>query len=274
MKTVMITGSTDGIGKYLAHRLLEQNYRVIIHGRSKEKVDKTKEELLRKLGKNKILAQVADLFDFSQVQEMCNNLINNKVQIDVILHNAGTYENSLIFNNDHIEKTFAVNFVSNVLINELLIPFLTSYFKFTNDEPLRIIYVSSIAYGSGRFDLKEWFVPHHFNGYQAYANSKMAQIMYTYYCAEIYKENPLVFHSLHPGVIDTKILRENFKMKGSSLEEGIKTPYFLITSEEAKKSNGKYWNNKKIEKTKSETTNTEYQKLLYDETIKYIKKYL
>ncbi len=274
-KNIFITGATDGIGKYLAIQLLKENYNVILHGRILEKLNQTIQEI-KQITHKKSTGYVANLFDLEEVSTMCNQIQKDISQIDVLVHNAGTYENSFSLSKDNIEKTFTVNFISNVLINEKLFHYFNQNLahRKENQYNLRIILVSSIAHQSGKYNLQQWINPDTYNPYIAYANSKMAQIMYCYYISEYLKEYNIVINSLHPGVIDTKILRNNFGIKGAPISEGIKTLYYLITSPEVENTTGKYFNDKKIEKTHPETYNKNFQEELYLKTKEIIRKYL
>lgn len=269
-KTIFITGSTDGIGKELAIRLANEGHNVILHGRNPERLNHVISEIVTKTGK-KCKGYVADLSNFEQVSTMCQNIQNELSDLDVLIHNAGTYEKTLQFNQDQIEKTFAVNYVSNVLINEKLMDFFTKKERQNN---LRIILVSSIAHQSGKYNLDNWFKPTSYNAYLAYANSKMAQIMYCYYVAPFLEKHRIVIHTMHPGVIDTKILRDNFGMKGAPISEGIKTMYYLAMSDEVENTTGKYFVDQKIHRSSPDTYNEEYQKQLYLKTKEVIKNYL
>ncbi len=269
-KTVFITGSTDGIGKEMALRTATEGHNVILHGRSPERLNQTLLEIEKKTGK-KFKGYVADLNDFKSVSLMCDNIQKEISEIDILIHNAGTYEKSLQINNDGVEKTLAVNYVSNVLINEKLFDFFT---KKERTNSLRIILVSSIAHQSGKYNLENWFKPTSYNAYLAYANSKMAQIMYCYYIAPYLEKYRITINTMHPGVIDTKILRDNFGMKGAPVSEGIKTMYYLALSEEVENVTGKYFVDQKISRSSVHTYNEEYQKELYLKTKEIIKNYL
>lgn len=270
-RTIFLTGATDGIGKAMIEPLLNLDFTILIHGRNPDKV----ESILQQYHSHgKIRGYVADLANFQEIKKMCEQILQNENSIDVIIHNAGTYEKKLILNPDNVEKTLAVNYVSNVLINELLQDLLKKNYqqRNKNNEYSKIILVSSIAHQSGVYQLEEWFTPKVFNGYKAYANSKMAQIMYGYYLAKKWEQYNILVNSIHPGVIDTKLLRENFKMQGSPLSSGIKNQMYLITSEEI--ITRKYFNDLKEAKSSPDSYNLEYQKNLYEKTKKIIEKYL
>lgn len=272
-QTILITGATDGIGKALIESLLELNYKVLIHGKDSLKIKKILDEYKPKY-KNQIEGYKADLSNFKEVQKMCDEIQTNEKRLDIVLHNAGTYEKKLSFNEDGIEKTLAVNFVSNLLINEKLLNFFNKNLQERIEKGIyiKIILVSSIAHQSGVYKIEEWFRPKVYNAYLAYANSKMAQIMYGFYIAKEWEKYNILVNSLHPGVINTKILRENFGLQGAPISEGIKTPLYLITTEE--KFTGKYFINQKEQKSSPETYNNEFQKELYLRTKEIIEKYL
>ena len=262
MKTILITGSTDGIGRETAKELAEKGQRIIIHGRSQSKAQKVKEELNSINPKADHKIAVADLESQQQILDLSSRLREEESRIDVLINNAGIYQNKLEFSQDQIEKTTAVNYHSHFILTLLLMPLLNN-----SAEP-RIINLSSMVHAKNLDPDKIWD-PINFNGSQAYSDSKLAMILFTFKLDKIL-ENVLV-NCLHPGVINTKLLRQGWGAGGSSVEKGAETPVYLALSDEVKEESGSYFVNKKKGRVTAAASKEELQDHLWKKSFEMIK---
>jgi NAD(P)-dependent dehydrogenase (short-subunit alcohol dehydrogenase family) len=105
----------------------------------------------------------------------------------------------------------------------------------------RIINVSSMVHQSGTPEFDSLPREKNFDGYAAYADSKLAVVMYTYSLARRLQDRFITVNCLHPGVINTKLLHAGFKVQGHSLEQGAATPVYLASSPEVENITGKYF---------------------------------
>jgi NAD(P)-dependent dehydrogenase (short-subunit alcohol dehydrogenase family) len=105
----------------------------------------------------------------------------------------------------------------------------------------RIVNVSSMAHQSGRLDPDEMTFARDYDGYAAYAASKLANILFTVELAKRLADTKLTVNCLHPGVIGTKLLRSGFGMGGAPVEEGARTSVYLATSPEVANITGRYY---------------------------------
>jgi NAD(P)-dependent dehydrogenase (short-subunit alcohol dehydrogenase family) len=267
-KTILITGSTDGIGKQTAIELAKFGSRIIIHGRNGERCKKAAVEIADKTENLNIDYLSADFTSLAQVKEMANSMNSKYERLDVLINNAGVFENEKIFTINGYEKTFSINHLAHFLLTNLLIDLL----KIT--APSRIINVSSIAHSNCDFDLENLNGEKYFNNYNAYAISKAANILFTYKLAEDLKETDVTVNSLHPGVITTKLLRKGFNMQGASLEEGASTSVYLTSSPEVGGVTGKYFINSEESNSAPFTYDAELQGKLRDVSYKMVEKFL
>lgn len=231
--TILVTGSTDGIGKETARRLVAAGHRVILHGRSPARLAMTQAELARAAPPEGPAPETlcGDLASLASVRAMAADALARFPRVDVLLHNAGVYMNEPVLTVDGFEQTFAVNHLAPFLLTHLLLPAVTS----------RIILVSSIAHGRGRLDPASWRSLSRFDPYGAYAQSKLANVLFA---VELARRLPpgVVSHSLHPGVVSTKLLVDGFGMNGSdSLTDGSTTSVWLATAPEVSNSTGRYF---------------------------------
>lgn len=210
MSTILVTGATDGIGKETARILAEQGHDVIVHGRTMEKA----QAIVRSLGKGRAVA--ADLASLDDVRAMAASL--KDARVDVLINNAGVYMKTRKLTADGREMTMAVNHDAPFLLTHLLL-----------DKLARVVNVSSIAHARGHVDVDDIDFARGFNGYAAYASSKLANVLFS---VELAKRAPNVLvNALHPGVVSTKLLRAGFNMGGpDSHADGAATSVFLATA--------------------------------------------
>lgn len=231
MKTILITGATDGIGRETARQLLAQGHRVLLHGRTQARAQQTLATL------NAATAEPiwGDLAEMGQVLTLAEQVRRCTPVLDVLLHNAGVYEHQRHLTPDGFERTMAVNHFAPFLLTQVLLDLVKA------SPQGRIITVSSMAHQSGRLDLADLTFARHFDGYAAYAASKLANILFTQALARHLAGTAVTANSLHPGVIDTKLLRSGFSMGGAPVAEGARTSVYLATAAAVSTITGQYF---------------------------------
>lgn len=255
-KTLLITGSTDGIGKQTALELAEMGARVILHGRKESKVKGVMQEIAQKTGNDKLDCFIADLSSLQQIHRMGAEIRRKYNRLDVLINNAGVAMSKLEISADGCEMTFAVNHLAAFALTLDLLDLLTQ------SAPSRVINVSSMAHSSSpNFDnLAE---PRFFDGWEAYCQSKLCNILFTYKLAEKLRNQGVTANCLHPGVIDTKLLRVNFG-GGSPVTEGSRKLVYPATAPELATVTGKYFKDNRLTRSAEITYNPEIQKKLWD----------
>ena len=215
MKTTLVTGSTDGIGLRTALELADSGHAVVLHGRNAEKVQRARDIIQRAAPDAVLHTAHADLADLAAVALMAQDLAARLPKLDVLVNNAGVYMTGRRVSKDGFEMTLAVNYLAHFLLTVLLLPLLKK-----SSDP-RVVTVSSIAHTRGNIDFSNMNGERHFDAYHAYANSKLAD---TLFANELARREPwLASNSLHPGVIDTKLLHTGFDAKGDSVAAGACT---------------------------------------------------
>ncbi|MFN8184340.1 MAG: SDR family NAD(P)-dependent oxidoreductase [Candidatus Nanopelagicales bacterium] len=213
MTTVLITGSTDGIGLRTAQTLRARGCDIIVHGRNAEKVDRTRAQV------GAVAGLVADLGDLRQVQRLADQAA--ELHPDVLINNAGIYARERV-QAPSGEATWVVNHLAASLLADMLIPTMTS--------GGRVVYVSSIAHGRGEIDLDDPEFRHRpYDHYAAYAQSKLANLLMAQETARRLGPGAAVsVNALHPGVVGTKLLTEGFQVDGrDDLDQGCATSVYL-----------------------------------------------
>jgi retinol dehydrogenase 14 len=234
-KTILITGSTDGIGKQTALELAKMGATVIVHGRDANRVKSTVEEIHRSVRSARLESAVADLSSLKQVRQMAEHIQSQFPRLDVLINNAGLYMKTLVLSEDGYEMTFAVNHLAHFLLTNLLLALLKK------SAPARIITVSSMVHTSAKLDFQNLNAENHFEPYAAYALSKLGNVLFSNELAEHLKGTSVTSNSLQPGVIGTKMLRTAFNMSGASVKEGAATSVYLATSTDVEGISGKYF---------------------------------
>ena len=257
---ILVTGSTDGIGKATAAELLSRGgAAVIIHGKSEKEVQVAQRELARRSGGERPDTVIADFSDMDQIRWMAEDLLTRYSSLNVLINNAGTYQKTRQFSEQGIELTFAVNYLAPFLLTGLLLPLLRK------GAPARIVTVASSAHEDvDRIDWNDLPAWYHYRAWDAYALSKFADITFTYMLARKIAGTGVTVNCLHPGVTNTHILKTAFPgVSGISPEEGAQTSVYLALSPHVTPISGRYFDGKKAVPSSKLTRNRTVQERLW-----------
>lgn len=237
---IVVTGSTDGIGRETARQLVRQGARVIVHGRSQAKAEAAHAELVELGARPQPAPVVADLASLAAVRSMADELLSRDEPIDVLLNNAGVYVRERKLSEDRLELTMAVNHFAPFALTHRLLPSLR------RARSGRIVNVSSIAHTRGVIDLDDLQLSRGFSHYGAYATSKLANVLFTVELAARLGPSVTV-NALHPGVVSTKLLTEGFQIEGrDTAAKASETSVFLALSPEVEGLSGQYFAHRKV----------------------------
>jgi NAD(P)-dependent dehydrogenase (short-subunit alcohol dehydrogenase family) len=233
--TVVITGATSGLGRYLAAELASSGARVVVHGRSAERAEQTRAQI----GADRVDTVIADLGSLAEVDGLATELAARYDRIDVLVNNAGIgfgapgagrQESA-----DGIELRFAVNYLAGYHLTRRLIPLLTA------SAPARVVNVSSI--GQYPIDFGDPLLERGYTGVNAYRVSKLAQVMFTFDLAEELRNAGVTVNALHPATLmDTPMVREADYETRSTVEEGGTATMRLIADPKMDGVTGTYSN--------------------------------
>lgn len=231
MKTVLVTGATDGIGLETARQLVAHGWHVLVHARSEDKAERAAHALGdaalhggRLDGHGRTEAVWGEFCRMAEVRRLAHQVLAKAPVLDALINNAGTYQNERHITADGLELTMAVNHFAPFVLTHHLLPALL------HAASGRIVTVSSIAHARGRIDPGDLAFHAGFDGYAAYAASKLANILFTRALARRLAGSRVTANCLHPGVISTKLLWAGFKAKGRSVQEGARTSVWLATA--------------------------------------------
>lgn len=234
---VLVTGSTDGIGKETALELARLGARVIVHGRNAARVAQAFEEVQAAAASPMPAPLVADFSSLAQVRAMAAELDARGLGVDALVNNAGLYMKRRELSADGIELTLAVNHFAHVLLTHQLLA------CNAGQALRRIINVSSIAHLRANIDLDDIDNTRSaYDDYQTYATSKFANVLFTVELARRLSARGVLVNAVHPGVVSTKLLETGFEMRGpDSLGKGARTSVMLAISPEFAHISGAYF---------------------------------
>ena len=238
MKTVLVTGSTDGIGKATAKALARLGCQVIVHGPDDARARCVQRDLISATANPDIQAVSADFSSLAQVRELAQE-ISSLPRLDVLINNAGIATNHRTLTEDGFESTFGINHLAPFLLTNLLLDLLQ------DSAPARIVNVSSSVHKRGRMDLGDLQMTRHFSGWDAYCNSKLANALFTCELARRLDSSRVTANFLHPGAVATKLLHV-FRDGGSTVESGAETPVHLALAPEVARVSGHYFVNRQL----------------------------
>lgn len=249
----LVTGATSGIGKSTATVLAEQGATVIVVSRNERKCADTVDEIRASSGNSAVEYMVADLSDLAQVRELAAQVNSSYPRLDVLVNNAGAYFLKRLETPDGYEMTWALNYLSPFLLTHLLLPSLEA------SESARVINVASNAQSRGVIDFDDFQSQIDYVGLEAYAQSKLALVMFTYEFARRLGDSSITVNALHPGLVATRFGRNNgwlrfhvrrlVKRNEISPEEGAQTSIYLATSPEVEGVTGNYFAKSKPKKS-------------------------
>lgn len=223
-QTILVTGSTDGLGRELARELARRGATVLVHGRSRERVDATIADIAGTSGSDRLVGYLADLSSLEAVRGLAEEIAARDGRLDALVNNAGVGLTERTVSEDGYELTFAVNYLAPFLLTNLLLPALR------RSTPARIVNVASIGQAPVNFD--DVMLEVGYDMSLAYSQSKLALIAFTFELAERLRaegETSVTANALHPATLmPTKLVLETVGRTIDTLEEGVEATLRLV----------------------------------------------
>jgi retinol dehydrogenase-14 len=271
----IVTGATSGIGKSTAQGLAEKGYRVILACRQAEKAEKVLQEIRAKTPQAYVEFIPCDLADLGSIRSFVQTFLSRYSALHLLVNNAGVCllrEEKTV---EGFEKTFGVNHLGHFLLTLLLLPCLE------HSEKARIVNVSSQMHeGASVNFLEEYALSLPYYGVQAYRNSKLANILFTYKLSRMLSKTSV--NAVHPGMVATAIWPTDRlysrciswwikRFHCLSPEEGAKTSLYVATASELEGVTGKYFRNPQKEVPSSSLSYDQYlQEALWSASLKAV----
>lgn len=227
-KTILITGATDGIGLKTAELLARQGHRLVLHGRSRAKLDAAAQEV-----GGGVETHLADLSRLADVETLADAILAAHDRLDVVINNAGVYKTPRTRTDDGLDTRFAVNTLAPYLLTLRLLPILP--------RDGRVVNLSSAAQAA--IDVAAMTGRAPIGDMEAYAQSKLALTIWTAEMARRHPEGP-DFVAVNPGsLLASKMVKEGFGVAGSDLGIGADILGRAALSDEFAEASGKYFDN-------------------------------
>src|SRR3954470_14080785 len=259
-KTILITGSTDGVGRYVAAKLAAAGAKVLVHGRDRERAMTLIEEIKRQ-GKGDAVFYQADLSSLAGARQLSEAVMAGHKRLDILISNAGIGSRSSgdarQLSGDGHELRFAVNYLSGFLLVRLLLPLLKA------SAPSRIVNVASL--GQHPIDFDDVMLARGYSGSRAYAQSKLSQIMLTIDLAEELKGSGVTVNALHPATyMNTTMVRAGGIAPMSTVEQGGEAILHLVSGDDVAGKSGLFFNGMKEMKANPQVYDAAARKRLRD----------
>ncbi|MCY4646198.1 MAG: SDR family NAD(P)-dependent oxidoreductase [Gammaproteobacteria bacterium] len=222
----LVTGSTSGLGRELALRLGARGDHVIVHGRNEERGAEVVDAINAE-GPGNARFYRADLASLADVRRFAETLLADYGRLDLLINNAGfgSAPDERLLTEDGHEYRFQVNYLSTFLLTHMLMP------RLLDSAPARIVNVSSGA--QTPIDFTDVMIENDFSGRRAYAQSKLAQVMFTHDLAEELEGTGIVVGSLHPATyMPTGMVRRAGVEPRSTIDEGADAVMQLVDSDD------------------------------------------
>ncbi|MBV9588143.1 MAG: SDR family NAD(P)-dependent oxidoreductase [Hyphomicrobiales bacterium] len=236
-KTVLITGSTDGVGRVVAKRVAAEGARVLVHGRNLDRGESLIGEL-RADGHVDADFLEADLSSLAEVRKLALAIETSEARLDILINNAGIGSGGVTgkreLSVDGYELRFAVNYLAGFLLTHLLLR------KLLASTPSRIVNVASL--GQAPIDFADVMIARGYTGSRAYSQSKLAQIMFTIDLHEELAGKGVTANCLHPATyMNTNMVRQSGTTPISTVEEGADAIMNLVVSPELEGRGGRFF---------------------------------
>jgi retinol dehydrogenase-12 len=261
-KVCLITGASGGIGEITAREIARQGMQVVIVSRNEQRCQAATERIRIETSNPSVDYLVADLSSQAQVRQLAQGFREKYPRLDVLVNNAGGFYMKRLETVDGIELTWALNHLNYFLLTDLLLDMLKT------SAPARVVNVSSNAHLSGGINFDDLEGKRFYFGWLAYAQSKLANVLFTFELARRLEESGVTANVLHPGFVATQFGHNNNGLPGIfirlayrfgiSPEEGARTSTYLATSPEVEGVSGTYFVNCKPKQA---------AKVAYDETL-------
>ena len=234
MKTILITGSTDGIGLETAKQLISMGHRVLLHGRSPEKLEAAEKALFKRGGDGRVESYRADLSRMTDVVKLANAVIENQPSLTVLINNAGVYNAPNPTTPDGLDVRFAVNTIAPYFLTQRLSGLLGS--------SGRVINVSSAA--QSPVQLPALSGASHLSDGEAYAQSKLAITMWSVALARSFGTAGPAIVAVNPGsLLGSKMVEQAFGIAGKDLGIGAGILTRAALEKEFHAASGQYFDN-------------------------------
>lgn len=266
---VIVTGANSGMGKATSVELAKTGATVIMLCRNKSKGEEAVREVRDLTGNSSVELMVCNLGSLKSIEDFCTQFKKKYQRLDVLVNNAGVILLGRHETSDGYELQFGVNHLGHFLLTNRLLDLIIQ------SGPARIINVSSGAHKVGKIHFEDVNLKKNYNVWRAYAQSKLANVLFTYELSERLKGTEVTVNCLHPGAVATSMGIDRNTGFGTFItgmlkpffqtpEEGAQTAIYLATSHEVDGVSGKYFYRKRPVPSSKRSHDKELSKKLWE----------
>ena len=274
-RVCVVTGSNSGIGKETALALATLGATVVMVARNQDRGQKTLEEIISKTGNRSVSLMLCDMSSMASIRSFVAEIKKKHSQLNVLINNAGAEFAKRQITPERFEQTFAVNYLAPFLLTYELLDLLKA------SAPSRIINVSSGLAKNGKIDFDDLQNQKNYKGMQAYSNSKLMLMMFSYALSRRLSGTGVTVNVLMPGFVATNLGKNSGSLKSAlmfamvrpmqiSAKKGAETSVYLASADEVKEISGKCFAKKKQAETCPVSYDQEIQERLWNKTIRLL----
>jgi NAD(P)-dependent dehydrogenase (short-subunit alcohol dehydrogenase family) len=271
-KTCLVTGATSGIGTETALALARHGARVVIAGRSAERAESTRADIVRRSSNRNVDVLLADLASLGEVRKLADAFLSSYDALHLLVNNAGVVNNRRQTTVDGFEATFAVNHLAYFLLTNLLLD------RLRGSAPARIVSVASDAHMFGSIDWDDLQSERRYggmlSGMRVYGTSKLANILFNQELARRLEGSGVTANCLHPGMVATGLGKNNGPVGRIAAllarpftltpARGAETSIHLAAAPELDGVSGRYFSKKREAKLSAAARDEEAARRLWD----------
>ncbi len=224
-KVCLVTGGNSGIGKATALGLARLGGNIVIVCRKETEGRQAESEIRTKSGNQNIDLMQADLTSMKSVHQFAEEFKHRYSGLDVLVNNAGEIVAKRQVTVDGFERTLASNHLGHFLLTNLVLDLVRK------SAPSRIVNVSSEAHRGAQIHFDDLQGEKKYSAFRAYAQSKLANVLFTYELARRLEGTGVTSNCLHPGLVRTG-LYDNWGL--TSLAIRVVSPFFLSAEKSAR----------------------------------------
>ncbi|KAM4572377.1 retinol dehydrogenase 13-like [Odontesthes bonariensis] len=271
-KTILITGANTGIGKETAVDLAKRGARIILACRDMDRANKAAQDVRKRSGNDNVIVKKLDLASLESVRHFAKDILANEQRLDVLINNAGVMSCPQWKTEDGFEMQFGVNHLGHFLLTNCLLDLIKK------SAPSRIVNVSSLAHERGQIYFDDINQEKDYRPWKSYAQSKLANVLFTRELSKRLQGTGVATYSLHPGIIRTELGRHfwpniplwkrvvytplSFLIK--SPKEGAQTTIYCAVDENLQNESGLYYSDCAPKATAPQALDDEAAKKLWD----------
>jgi len=245
----VVTGGSSGIGREMVKGLAERDFEVLVVSRAAGQGERVVGDLRRETGNQALHFVPADLASMSQVRDAGARLRRLAPNLDVLVNNAGAFFVRRVTTADGFEASFALNHLAPFLLTHLLM------------EPLlagaggRVVVTASAASRAASLHLDDPMLERRYNGWRAYGQSKLANIVFTRELAKRLEGRAVTANAFHPGFVDTRfgsgstlmnrVLRLSARVAARPPWRGADTGLYLAVAPDVAGVSGGYYSDRR-----------------------------